>query len=163
MENEKIISLLSNPEVISELKKLKSGEEVINYFKQKEIEPLPTLEKAETVIKFLSAVDEYNGKLSDEQMSEIAGGIDNASVGKIIGWITLGIGVTALVAGAGKFGYDVYNEVNNRGTFIGGIVGEISDTPTDIGLTKATLYERLVKKTARSIISSQKKDSDNLF
>jgi uncharacterized membrane protein YebE (DUF533 family) len=153
MTNEQIIAFLSKPEVIKNLKNLKSEEDIRGYLKENGIEV--DLKKSEIIKKALATIDSYEGKLSDEQLDEIAGG---TSVGKIMAGIVLGTAAVATIAGGGKFAYDVYNEYEDQGTFTGKLKDSVHEFAEETGTSTRSTYRQAVSDTARWLRASTGND-----
>lgn len=137
MTNEEVVKLLSDPKVIMELKKLETEEEIVTYLKEKNLDI--SLEKAQKIKQALCISDDYKGKLSDEQLDDIAGG---GTAGKIMAGIVLGAAAVGILAGGGKFAYDVINEANQSESLRGAAKGFLGD------VAGRSLYQQAVHKTA---------------
>lgn len=114
MSEEKIIEFFKSPENLSVLKNSKDENEIIEFLSKNGISV--SIEKAKALKKLLKSTEEYNRKLSEEELDDIIGGV---SIAKVATGIVLGTLAAATIIGGGKFVYDVYDDYQQSKTVKG--------------------------------------------
>ena len=146
MSEEKIIEFFKSPENLSVLKNSKDGNEIVEFLSKNGISV--SLEKAKALKKLLKSTEEYNRKLSEEELDDIIGGV---SIAKVATGIVLGTLAAATIIGGGKFVYDVYDDYQQSKTVKEATKKSLNILGEELGISKQSPYEKLVSETSQLI------------
>lgn len=151
MSEEKIVEFFKSPENLLALKNSKNENEIVEFLSKNGISV--SLEKAKALRELLKSTEEYNRELSEKELDDVIGG---ASVAKIAEGIVLGVLSVAVIAGGGKFVYDVYNDYQQRETPIRKCKDCVKNIKGFTGISKQSPYEKLVSETSKLIYDAVK-------
>lgn len=146
MSEEKIIEFFKSPENLSVLKNSKDENEIIEFLSKNGISV--SIEKAKALKKLLKSTEEYNRKLSEEELDDIIGGV---SIAKVATGIVLGTLAAATIIGGGKFVYDVYDDYQQSKTVKGAAKKSLNILGEELGISKQSPYKKLVSETSQLI------------